>query len=80
MSRTVLFLCTGNYYRSRYAEELFNDLARSAGLGWTAASRGLAVEELGRWNVGPVSAHTRHAAGRADPRAAGVLRGGPVGR
>jgi protein-tyrosine phosphatase len=20
----ILFLCTGNYYRSRYAEELFN--------------------------------------------------------
>ena len=22
--KTVLFLCTGNYYRSRFAEELFN--------------------------------------------------------
>ncbi|MGM4967020.1 hypothetical protein AB7714_26215 [Tardiphaga sp. 1201_B9_N1_1] len=32
MARTVLFLCTGNYYRSRYAEELFNHLARRAGL------------------------------------------------
>ena len=23
-SRTVLFLCTGNYYRSRFAEHYFN--------------------------------------------------------
>jgi protein-tyrosine-phosphatase len=34
----VLFLCTGNYYRSRYAEELFNHLARAEGLGWRAFS------------------------------------------
>lgn len=61
MSKTVLFLCTGNYYRSRFAEELFNDLARSAGLDWTACSRGLAVEELGHENVGSVSSHTRAA-------------------
>ncbi len=68
MSRTVLFLCTGNYYRSRYAEELFNDLARQAGLDWTATSRGLAVEELGHWNVGPISAHARAAmAARGTP-------------
>jgi protein-tyrosine-phosphatase len=24
--RTVLFLCTGNYYRSRFAEILFNSV------------------------------------------------------
>lgn len=39
--RTVLFLCTGNFYRSRYAEELFNYLAQEAGLPWRATSRGL---------------------------------------
>jgi protein-tyrosine phosphatase len=60
MPRTVLFLCTGNYYRSRFAEEVFNDLARRSGLDWTATSRGLALE-LGRWNVGPISAHARAA-------------------
>jgi len=27
MERTVLFLCTGNYYRSRFADELFNHKA-----------------------------------------------------
>ena len=61
MPRTVLFLCTGNYYRSRFAEELFNDLAPRAGLDWTAVSRGLAVAELGKWNVGPLSPHARSA-------------------
>lgn len=61
MPRTVLFLCTGNYYRSRFAEELFNDLARRAGLDWVAASRGLAIAELGHENAGPVSDHTRAA-------------------
>jgi protein-tyrosine phosphatase len=39
--RTVLFLCTGNYYRSRFAEELFNHRAHRAGLGWIVQSRGL---------------------------------------
>jgi len=50
----VLFLCTGNYYRSRFAELLFNDLAGEAGLRWRAASRGVAIE-LGHNNLGPVS-------------------------
>jgi len=36
----VLFLCTGNFYRSRVAEALFRSLAPS---GWTATSRGLSV-------------------------------------
>ena len=52
--RKVLFLCSGNYYRSRFAEELFNHLATNAGLNWRAASRGLALEQ-GTNNIGPVS-------------------------
>ena len=55
MSATqVLFLCTGNYYRSRYAEELFNFRARSEGLAWRAFSRG-AAERGSPDNVGPMS-------------------------
>ncbi|MGM4919666.1 hypothetical protein [Tardiphaga sp. 813_E8_N1_3] len=57
MARTVLFLCTGNYYRSRYAEELFNHLARRAGLDWEATSHALAIER-GKDNVGPMARQT----------------------
>ena len=58
--KTVLFLCTGNYYRSRFAEELFNHHAERAGLDWTAQSRGLALERGGH-NVGPISPFALHA-------------------
>lgn len=50
----LLFLCTGNYYRSRFAEHLFNHLAVKAGLDWQADSRALAIER-GVNNVGPIS-------------------------
>jgi protein-tyrosine phosphatase len=53
--KTVLFLCTGNYYRSRYAEVLFNSVAGKMGLPWKASSRGLALER-GVNNVGPMAA------------------------
>ena len=52
---TVLFLCTGNYYRSRYAEILFNSVAGRMSLPWKASSRGLALER-GVNNVGPMEA------------------------
>ena len=52
---TVLFLCTGNYYRSRFAEILFNSIARQRNLDWIADSRGLRLEPL---NPGPISRHT----------------------
>ena len=48
-SRTVLFLCTGNYFRSRFAEILFNSLSTQRGLDWTASSRGLAIERGAKW-------------------------------
>jgi protein-tyrosine phosphatase len=54
-SNNLLFLCTGNYYRSRFAEILFNALAVRSGLSWWAESRGLALE-FGIHNVGPMSA------------------------
>jgi protein-tyrosine phosphatase len=52
--KTVLFLCTGNYYRSRFAEVLFNSVAERMGLPWKALSRGLALER-GINNVGPMA-------------------------
>ena len=52
--KTVLFLCTGNYYRSRFAEILFNCLADKMGLPWQASSRGLALER-GVNNIGPMA-------------------------
>jgi predicted translation initiation factor SUI1 len=52
--KTVLFLCTGNYYRSRFAEVLFNSVAGKMGLPWLAFSRGLALER-GVNNVGPMA-------------------------
>ncbi|WFP49776.1 low molecular weight phosphatase family protein [Methylomonas sp. EFPC3] len=53
----VLFLCTGNYYRSRFAEYLFNHHAPAYRLPWRADSRGLAIELLER-DAGPISPHT----------------------
>jgi protein-tyrosine phosphatase len=53
--RRVLFLCTGNYYRSRFAEILFNHEARRRGLAWRAESRGLDPDPR---NSGPISRFT----------------------
>ena len=53
----LLFLCTANYYRSRFAEILFNTLASQHQLDWVAESRGLATE-VGADNIGPISEYT----------------------
>ena len=59
--KQVTFLCSANYYRSRFAEHLFNHLAPAAGLAWRAQSRGLLV---GFWgDVGPISDYTIAALG-----------------
>jgi protein-tyrosine phosphatase len=55
--KRVLFLCSGNYYRSRFAEILFNHLARAGGLAWEADSCGLRVQADGVVNAGPISRH-----------------------
>jgi protein-tyrosine phosphatase len=41
--RRVLFICTGNFYRSRFAEAVFNYHAEQREIPWAAFSRGLAV-------------------------------------
>lgn len=51
----VLFVCTGNYYRSRFAEHLFARLVSERGLSWRADSAGLGVEWACKINVGPIS-------------------------
>jgi len=43
VSKRVLFICTGNYYRSRFAEAVFNYQAEKDAMGWRAFSRGLAI-------------------------------------
>jgi protein-tyrosine phosphatase len=53
MTHKILFICTGNYYRSRYAELFFNKLAAELGIKWKANSRGLEAN-AGR-NTGPIS-------------------------
>lgn len=44
--QSILFICTGNYYRSRYAEAVFNHLARMYDLPWDAFSRGLNIDAV----------------------------------
>ena len=58
-TKQVLFLCSANYYRSRFAEHLFNALAAEAKLRWRADSRGLMV---GHWgDIGPIARATLEA-------------------
>ena len=57
-SSSILFLCTANYYRSRFAELYFNHLATEAGLEVRADSAGL---EMARWrsfNSGELSVYS----------------------
>lgn len=56
-SRTLLFLCSGNYYRSRFAELLFNARASAARLPWKATSAGLLPRDL-LAELGPISSST----------------------
>ena len=44
--KAVLFICTGNLYRSRFAEALFNFYGSENKSGWKAFSRGLDLTSL----------------------------------
>ena len=59
--KTILFLCTGNYYRSRFCEAYFNYQAAARGLEWRAESRGLASNVNIFGNLGPIAAKTLEA-------------------
>jgi protein-tyrosine phosphatase len=55
-AKTVVFICTANYYRSRFCEHWFNTLAEAKGLDWRATSRGLQI-----WmadGLGPIASFT----------------------
>ncbi len=56
LGRDVLFICTGNYYRSRFAELLFNHLAKLYCLPIRSFSKG--IEPYHVDNVGLISQHT----------------------
>lgn len=53
--KKLLFLCTGNYYRSRFAEFYFRHQATQLQLNWSVDSRGLGLSTN---NVGPLSQFT----------------------
>ncbi len=75
--KTVLFLSTRNYYRSRFAEILFNSVAGKMGLSWQASSRGLALER-GVNNLGPMAASAITALEALSIRAADAVVRFPV--
>ena len=68
---TVLFLCTGNYYRSRFAEIFFNWHAKKFNLPWRAESRGLRLDAA---NSGYMSRYTISRLGRMEIPVAEYLR------
>ncbi len=43
MNKKITFVCTGNYYRSRFAEAYFNYVSDILSLGFVADSSGLAI-------------------------------------
>jgi protein-tyrosine phosphatase len=54
--KRIVFVCSANYYRSRFAEHFFNYLVKALDLAWRAESRGLMVGEWG--NIGSISQFT----------------------
>ena len=68
MTKKLLFICTGNFYRSRFAEAMFNHHAEERGLPWRAFSRGLAIHYVPEGDLSEYTAaalaergvHVRH--------------------
>ena len=72
--KSILFLCTGNYYRSRFCELYFNHHAELRDLSWRADSRGLALDITVFRNPGPLSPYTFEALGTLGIRLEGTPR------
>jgi protein-tyrosine phosphatase len=81
----LLFLCTGNYFRSRFAEEYWNARAELAALAWQADSRAL-TDPVNLANPGGMSADALAELARLGIAARGAarlprsLRGEELGR
>ena len=56
--KPILFLCTANYYRSRFSEMYFNHLAAAEGLVVRADSAALEMAKWRSYNPGELSIHT----------------------
>jgi protein-tyrosine phosphatase len=54
----ILFLCTANYYRSRFAEHYCRHLLAQRGLSLEVDSAGLEMQKWRDYNPGNLSAHT----------------------
>jgi protein-tyrosine phosphatase len=71
--KQVLFICTGNFYRSRFAEAAFNEAVSQAGKrGWTAVSRGLDASKPRKTPVSPLVVDELKRRGIAESRVAGT--------
>jgi protein-tyrosine phosphatase len=55
LMNSILFICTGNYYRSRFAEIVFNDIAKREKIAAVAFSRGFRLNPAK--NSGALSPH-----------------------
>lgn len=68
----VLFICTANYYRSRFAEAVFNHHAEQRSLDWRAFSRGLNINAVPEGNI------SKAAAVALEARGIGLHHSGPT--
>ena len=74
MIKKLLFLCTGNYYRSRFSEEYFNFHMKAKNSAWTSDSMGIQRDFSGNGNIGPMSEHTLRELARLNIEALGKNR------
>ena len=63
IKKNILFLCSGNYFRSRFAELWFNHEAESRQLAWYATSAGLLMENENQGNISEYTRTFAHARG-----------------
>lgn len=65
--RNVLFLCSGNYFRSRFAELWFNNESERRQRPWYATSAGLLMENENQGNISEYTRTFAHARGWSVP-------------